>query len=296
MGNLTNRTYLKKYLKHLGEEVEDIENIFNPSLQSEYKKMYSTYDNIHTASSEFFFNVFEKNYKEKPLDEFIYFTSKYCFDLILDKKTNNHSALKALGLIFKKYQNEIKPSHYTFMTDQYIKNINKSKEINFFFNFFDIEKFNKNYLALICISTNENNTLKKLSKNYQFNQSEYIYAILHQNDFVKSSFENSGKICVYDKNIENFFIFKLELGEITSLNENLIEYIHKSKDLSSLKEAILNQEKDRPLRIEGYTTMSNNSLIKSNTLEFLQLIEKYGLFLDMNENLENKPKTKTNKI
>jgi hypothetical protein len=311
MGNIADRKSLKKYLDYIGQGVQTIDDEFHPSLNNEYKKKYSTYYNIHTTSSEFFIKVFEEVYKTKPLDEFIYHTSAYCFELILDKKTLNNSALKALGMIFKNHSEDIKPEHYIFMADQYVKNLAKNQEVHCFFNFFDIDKFNKNYLTCIAIATDDNILLKKLAKNYEFNQSEYVYAILHDNEFVvslfansrespktvKSSFEYSGKPITYGKDIETLFLYQLENGTALDLNKILHTFVHNIEDIGALKNAIKNQEKERNLKSDSYYgNIIKTVIVKDEIAKILEPIEKYELFLTMNNNLSQKPNIKSRKI
>lgn len=296
MGNIADRKSLKKYLNYIGQGVETINDDFHPSLANDYKKKYSTYYNIHTASSDFFIKIFEENYQNKPLDEFIYHTSAYCFELILNKKSLNNSALKALGMIFNNHSEFIKPSHYIFITDQYVKNIAKSQEVQCFFDFFDIEKFNKNYLTCIAVATN-NTLLKKISKNYQFNQSEYVYALLHENETVITSFDKSNQRVNYGKDIETLFLYKLEYGLNLNINTMLHNFIHHCEDAQSLKEVIKNQENNRHLKSEGYYgSITKTIIIKDEIKQMLEHIEKYELFLNMNKNLENKKNIKQRKI
>lgn len=297
MVNITYEKSLKKYLDYIGQGVKTIENEFHPDIGIFYHKKYSTYDNIHTASSEFFIKKFEDMLKNKSLNEFIYHTSAYCFDLIKDKKTNNNSALKSLGMIFKNHEDKIKPHHYIFMADQYVKNLEKSQEVHSFFNFFDIDRFNKNYLTCIAVSTDDNVLLKKLSKNYVFNQSEYVYSLLHENKLVKLSFENSGQAVIYGKDIEALFIYQLEQETLLELNRILHTFVHELKDITSLKNTIKNQEKDRHFKADGlYESIIKTVTIKGEIEEMLEHINKYELFLTINNNLFDKPNVKSIKI
>ena len=297
MASITNIISLKKYLDYIGQGVETIEDEFHPDIGNFYRKKYSTYDNIHTASSEFFIKKFEDMLTNKSLKEFIYHTSVYCFDLIKDKKIDNNSALKALGMIFKNHEDKIKPQHYIFMADQYVKNLEKSQEAQCFFNFFNIDKFNKNYLTCIAIATDDNVLLKKLSKIYVFNQSEYVYSLLHENDLVKSSFEKTSEAVIYGKDIETLFLYKLEQGTLLDLNRMLHAFVHEMKDITSLKNTIKNQEKDRHFKADGmYESIIKTVTINDEIKEMLEHINKYELFLSMTNNLSDKPSIKLNKI
>ena len=124
-----------------------------------------------------------------------------------------------------------------------------------------------------------------------------MYSLLHENELVKSSFEKTSEAVIYGKDIETLFLYKLEQGTLLDLNRMLHAFVHEMKDITSLKNTIKNQEKDRHFKADGlYESIIKTVTIKDEIKEMLEHIDKYELFLSMTNKLSDKPNIKLNKI